>query len=110
MTHSVRFIAFAMLAALALCACKSKTDAEKVWIIPTFATQDGHAISMGFNNPDMPDMTLSECQETLHNQIPRVVAEARAREPRLGNAKLTGIRCVAAVGDPLASTAGSESK
>jgi len=110
MTQSVRFIAFAMLAALALCACKSKTDAEKVWIIPTFETQDGHAISMGFNNPAMPDMTLSECQETLHNQIPRVVAEARAREPQLGNAKLTGIRCVAAVGDPLASTAGSESK
>jgi hypothetical protein len=107
---SARPIAAAMLAAaVALSACKSKTETEKVWIIPTFTTQDGHVISMGFNNPELPDMTLAECQTTMHKQVPRIIAEARAREPqRLATAKLTSIRCVAAVGDPLASEAQSE--
>ena len=105
MMLSVRCIAFAVLvAALSSSACRHKNESkEKVWIIPTFATADGHAISMGFNNPALPDMTMSECLATLHEQVPRIVAEAREQEPRVAHAKLTNIRCVSAVGDPLAS-------
>jgi putative N-acetylmannosamine-6-phosphate epimerase len=78
-----------------------------VWIVPTFTTQDGHAIEIAFNNPVQPDMTLTECEASLNEQTRRVVAEARAREPQLlGKAKLTGIRCVSAVGNPLAPSDG----
>ena len=109
MIPSVRIIALAMLVTgLALSGCKQKNESkEKVWIIPTFTTADGHAIQMGFNNPALPNMTMSECQAALHEQIPRVIAEARAQEPRVAQAKLTDMRCVSAVGDPLASAAGS---
>jgi len=108
-TQSARLMLIAMFpAVLALWAC-SKTDAEKVWIVPTFATPDGHAIEMAFNNPLKPDMTLAECEASLNEQTRRVVDEARARQPQLlSRAKLTGIRCVSAVGNPIAP-AGSPS-
>lgn len=110
MTQSARLMLSAMFpAVLALCACNSK-DAEKVWIIPTFATQDGHAIEMAFNNPLKPDMTLTECEASLNEQTRRVVDEARAREPQLlSKAKLSGIRCVSAVGNPIAPSDGAKS-
>ena len=110
MTQSARLMLIALFpAVLALCACNSKSDAEKVWIVPTFATPDGHAIEMAFNNPLKPDMTLTECEASLNEQTRRVVDEARARQPQLlSRAKLTGIRCVSAVGNPIAPSDGAK--
>jgi len=110
MSTGARVIALAVLVpALALFGCKDQNETkEKVWIIPTFTTADGHVIQMGFNNPAMPDMTMSECQASLNTQVPRIIEEARAQEPRVAQAKLTAIRCVSAVGDPLASASGAD--
>jgi hypothetical protein len=104
MTHSARLMLIAMLPVIAaLCACNSKNE-EKVWIVPTFKTGDGRAIEMAFNNPAQPNMTLEECEASLPLQTRRVVEEARAREPQLlSQARLSGIRCVSAVGDPVAA-------
>jgi len=110
MSTAARVIALAVLVpGLALFGCKQRNETkEKVWIIPTFTTADGHVIQMGFNNPAMPDMTMSECQATLNTQVPRIVDEARSQEPRVAQAKLTAIRCVSAIGDPLASQSGPD--
>jgi hypothetical protein len=92
----------------ALCACNSRNE-EKVWIVPTFTTGDGRAIEMGFNDPANPNMTLAECEAGLNTETRRVVDEARAREPQLlSQAKLSGIRCVSAVGNPVAPKDGAK--
>jgi hypothetical protein len=87
-------------AVLAAAACEGRS---KAWIVVAFQASDGQPVEMAFNNPNVPDMTLAECEESLADATPIVERAARAREPTvLAEAKLTGARCVWSARDPLA--------
>ncbi|MCE2921947.1 MAG: hypothetical protein LW837_18640, partial [Roseomonas sp.] len=61
---------------------------HRMWIVLTFQRPDGREIQMSFNNPAVPRMRLSECQQLLPEVTSGLIDAARQREQFLAGVPL----------------------
>jgi hypothetical protein len=74
---------------------------KKVWIVLEFKTSDGQPAQMTFDNPKVPDTTLSECKSALPKIQDTLVGQARAREPALRDAVFESASCILSADGPI---------
>ena len=83
--------------ALAASACRER---EQAWIVVELENPGGPPIQMAFNNPRVPNMTLTECERSIPNALPKLQEGIEGR-PETKGRRIAKTQCVMSVEDPL---------
>ena len=74
---------------------------QRMWIVLTFQGENGREVRMSFDNPAVPRMRPSRCQEVLSGATPDLVRVARETSSLAARLPFVRSECIASETDPL---------
>jgi hypothetical protein len=91
---------FGVVAIIAACVVGCSEKPEKVWIVVDLLGADGRPAQMSFDNPAVPDMTLTDCEGALASAVPTLMQGIESR-PETKGSQYVSAKCVQSAEDPI---------